>query len=59
VVGGARWGRHCPLREAVRAETGADIHCLVCLAEPSLTVTLMTDRHDRWYCLAHHPRESA
>jgi hypothetical protein len=57
VVGGARWGRHCPLRDAVRAETGHDIHCLVCLAEPSLTVTLMSDRADHWYCLAHSPEE--
>jgi hypothetical protein len=55
VVGGARWGKHCPLRDAVRADTGHDICCRVCLAEPSLTVTLMSDRADRWYCLAHSP----
>jgi hypothetical protein len=50
VVGGARWGKHCPLRDAVRAETGKDVACYVCGAHPSPERPLMTDEYDRWHC---------
>lgn len=45
----------CPIRNAVRAETGRDVVCATCGAEPGPGVILLTDHQDHWWCEAHHP----